>query len=78
MFEQYLIGNIRVRSDFRWFLVDGGHTWINYGVYIVSELCLDLRSGQQCGDYILRIGKGRPHFGQPVRIFVFFHLLPGD
>ena len=32
--EYYFIGNVRVRSDFRLFLVDG-HTWINYGVYSV-------------------------------------------
>ena len=30
----------KVRNDFRWFLVDGGHTWINYGVYIVSGIML--------------------------------------
>ena len=35
MLEYYFIGNIRVRNDFRLFLVDGGHTWISYGVYSV-------------------------------------------
>ena len=35
MLAYYYIGNIRVRSDFRLFLVDGGYTWINYGVYSV-------------------------------------------
>ena len=33
MLEYDFIGNVRVRSDFRLFVVDGGHTWINYGVY---------------------------------------------
>ena len=31
MLEYYFIGNIRVRSNFRLFLVDVGHTWMNYG-----------------------------------------------
>ena len=30
MLGYYFVGNIWVRSDFRLFLVDGGHSWINH------------------------------------------------
>ena len=33
MLEYYIIWNVRVRSDFMLPRVDGGYTWINYGIY---------------------------------------------
>ena len=40
MLEYHIIWNVRVRSDFMLPRVDGGHTWINYGIYSVLNLLL--------------------------------------
>ena len=81
MLENEFIGK-GVRSDFRLFLVNGGRTWINYsyGVYtFVLHYDWILDPVNKCGDYTLRIGKGRPRFGQPVCVSLFFiSSLPAD
>ena len=73
MLEYDFIGNVRVRSDFRLFVVDGGHTWINYGVYSALNYAWILDPVYNVLIiFLLFFFWKRPHFGQPVCILLFF------
>ena len=79
MLEYDFIGNVRVRSDFRLFVVDGGHTWINYGVYSALNYAWILDPVYNVLIiFLLFFFLEKAPLWSACVYFIIFHPLPGD